>query len=99
MYNGENIERSKVYLATINKNTIENPNFLESFIYAKNLGKFILLFVNNDIRSRIYPLIKGISAERLSLLYYSTKVELEKLLSKTMEILAKWHTSEFFIFN
>jgi len=99
MYNGKNIERSKMYLATIDKKTIENPDFLESFIYAKNLGKMIVLFVDNDIRSSICSLIKGIPTERLSLLRYDTKPKLERLLSKTMEMLSKWDNSDFFIFN
>lgn len=99
MHNGKNIEKSKVYIAIINNESIENPDFLESFIYAKNLEKLIVFFVDSDIRSRIYPLIKGIPTERLSLLHYNTKPELERLLSETMKMLSKWDISDFFIFN
>lgn len=99
MYNGKNIEKSKVYIAIINNESIENPDFLESFIYAKNLEKMILLFVDSDIKSRIYPLIKGMPTARLTLLYYDNKPGLERLLSKTMKMLSKWDISDFFIFN
>lgn len=53
------IEESEYFIAIIDENYYDDPDCIEQFLYAKNLGKPMILYIKRGIKKIITDIFKG----------------------------------------